>query len=63
MSTSDLADADLVTLPSSHGVRETVDRLQSLLSQKKIQVFADIDHAAGTEGRAALEADTRVDFR
>ena len=44
---ADSADADLVTLPSARGVTETVERLKSLLNQKKIQVFADIDHAAG----------------
>jgi uncharacterized protein (DUF302 family) len=46
---SDLVDADLVTLPSAHGATETVERLKALLSQKKIQVFADIDHAAGAQ--------------
>ena len=46
MNPSALADADLVTLPSTHGATETVERLKSLLSQKKIQVFADVDHAA-----------------
>jgi uncharacterized protein (DUF302 family) len=45
MNPSDLADADLVTLPSSHSVAETVERLKALLAQKMIQVFADIDHA------------------
>jgi uncharacterized protein (DUF302 family) len=43
----DLGDAELVTLPSAHGASETVERLKALLEQKKIQVFADIDHAAG----------------
>jgi uncharacterized protein (DUF302 family) len=47
MNQSNLADADLVTLASAHGAAETVERLKSLLSQKKIQLFADIDHAAG----------------
>jgi uncharacterized protein (DUF302 family) len=49
MNPSDLADADLVTTPSVHGAAETVERLKSLLSQKKIQVFAEIDHAAGAQ--------------
>jgi uncharacterized protein (DUF302 family) len=49
MSSSDPADADLVTLPSTHGVSETVERLKSLLAQKGIQLFAHIDHAAGAE--------------
>jgi uncharacterized protein (DUF302 family) len=46
MNASDLADADLVTLPSAHGVNETVERLKALLAQKGIQVFAHVDHAA-----------------
>jgi uncharacterized protein (DUF302 family) len=41
------ADPDLVTLPSAHGVRETVERLKALLAQKGIGVFANFDHAAG----------------
>ncbi len=49
MNSGDLADADLATLPSSHDVVETVERLKSLLSQKKIEVFADVDHAAGAQ--------------
>jgi uncharacterized protein (DUF302 family) len=49
MNPTDLAGADLVTLPSAYGATETVERLKSLLSQKKIQVFADIDHAAGAQ--------------
>jgi uncharacterized protein (DUF302 family) len=42
-------DPDLVTLPSAHGVTETVERLKALLAQKGIEVFAHIDHAAGAE--------------
>jgi uncharacterized protein (DUF302 family) len=49
MNASDFADSELVTLPSAHGVSETVERLKSLLAQKKIQVFAHIDHAAGAK--------------
>ena len=49
MNSSDLADTDLVTLPSAHGANETVERLKALLDQKKIHVFADIDHAAGAK--------------
>jgi uncharacterized protein (DUF302 family) len=49
MNPSDLADADLVTLPSAHGASKTVERLKSLLRQEMIQVFADIDHAAGAQ--------------
>jgi len=46
---SDLADADLVTLPSAHGANETIARLKSLLEQRRIHVFAHIDHAAGAK--------------
>ena len=49
MTPVDLDDVDLATLPSAHGVTQTVERLKSLLSQKRIQVFADIDHAAGAQ--------------
>jgi uncharacterized protein (DUF302 family) len=49
MNPGDLDDADLVTLPSAHGATETVERLKSLLSQKKIHLFADVDHAAGAQ--------------
>ena len=44
-----LADPDLVTLPSAHGVPEIVARLKALLAQKGIELFAHIDHAAGAE--------------
>ena len=49
MNPGEASDADLVTLPSAHGADETVVRLKSLLSKKGIQVFADIDHAAGAQ--------------
>src|SRR5438477_5107256 len=49
MNPGDFADADLVTVPSAHGAAETVERLKTLLSQKMVQVFADIDHAAGAQ--------------
>jgi uncharacterized protein (DUF302 family) len=49
VTSNDLAEADLVTLPSSLGVSETIERLKTLLDQKKIHVFAHIDHAAGAE--------------
>src|SRR5262249_54820241 len=47
MNSSVPADAGLVTLPSAHGVTQTVERLKALLAQKGIEVFAHIDHAAG----------------
>jgi uncharacterized protein (DUF302 family) len=49
MNPDDLADTDLVTLPSAHGATETVERLKAHLAQKGIEVFAHIDHAAGAK--------------
>jgi uncharacterized protein (DUF302 family) len=46
VNSSEVAEPELVALPSAHGVNETVKRLKSLLEQKKIQLFAHIDHAA-----------------
>ena len=46
MNPSDLAEADLVMLPSAHGATETIDRLKALLARKGVEVFAHIDHAA-----------------
>jgi uncharacterized protein (DUF302 family) len=46
MNPADLANTDLVTLPSAHGVRETVEGLKALLTQKGIELFAHVDHAA-----------------
>ena len=60
MNPSDLADADLVTLPSAHGASKTVERLKSLLRQEMIQVFADIDHAAAARNVGLALRPTRV---
>jgi uncharacterized protein (DUF302 family) len=57
---SDHAEDDLVTLPSAHGARETVERLKSLLSRKGIEVFADVDHAAGARKVGLSLRPTRV---
>ena len=39
--------AGLVAVPSSHSVKDTLDRLEDALKSKGIQVFARIDHGAG----------------
>jgi uncharacterized protein (DUF302 family) len=36
----------LVALKSAHGAKETMDRLESAVKQKGLNVFARIDHAA-----------------
>jgi uncharacterized protein (DUF302 family) len=53
-------NADLVTLPSAHSATETVDRFKALLAARKIQVFADIDHAAGAKEVGLPLRPTRV---
>jgi uncharacterized protein (DUF302 family) len=60
MNSKDNADADLVTLPSAHSATDTVDRFKSLLAARKIQVFADIDHAAGANEVGLSLRPTRV---
>jgi uncharacterized protein (DUF302 family) len=40
-------ESGLVTMPSAHGAAATLDRLEKLLRDKGIHVFARIDHAAG----------------
>ncbi len=37
----------LTTLPSAHGAKETMDRLEAEVKSKGLAVFARIDHAAG----------------
>ncbi len=37
----------LVTLKSLHGVKETMDRLETAVKGKAMTIFARIDHAAG----------------
>jgi uncharacterized protein (DUF302 family) len=39
--------AGLSTLPSPHGPRETMDRLEAAIKAKGMSVFARVDHAAG----------------
>lgn len=37
----------LVTIPSAHGPKETLDRLEAIVKQKGLAVFLRVDHAAG----------------
>lgn len=41
--------SDLVTVPSGHSVKETMDRLANALKEKGIAVAARIDHAAAAK--------------
>ena len=60
MNASESAETGLVTLASAHGATETVERLKSLLDQKRIQIFAHIDHAAGAKQAGLSLRPTRV---
>jgi uncharacterized protein (DUF302 family) len=60
MNSKDNADADLVTLPSAHSATQTAERFKELLAGRKIQVFADIDHAAGAKEVGLALRPTRV---
>jgi uncharacterized protein (DUF302 family) len=39
----------LITLPSAHGAKETMDRLVAAVKAKGLTVFGRIDHAAGAK--------------
>lgn len=43
------ADDSLISVKSQYSVKETVDRLESVLKEKGMNVFARIDHAAGAK--------------
>ena len=44
-----MADNGLVTVPSAHSVKGTIDRFESAARSKGLTVFARIDHAAGAQ--------------
>lgn len=54
VATSAIAAEGLVVKPSNYSVAETIDRLQAMLEDKGLKIFARIDHQAGADG-AGLE--------
>ena len=42
-----MADNGLVTVKSSHRVKETIDKLAAIVTAKGMEVFARIDHGGG----------------
>jgi uncharacterized protein (DUF302 family) len=44
-----MADNGLITIPSQHAVKETIDRAAATVTAKGMTVFARIDHAAGAK--------------
>ncbi len=39
----------LITIPSAHSAKETIDRIESDVRSKGMTIFARIDHAAGAK--------------
>jgi uncharacterized protein (DUF302 family) len=50
LSVSASAAEGLVVKQSQHSVSETIDRLQAILEEKGLTIFARIDHQAGAAG-------------
>jgi len=47
---SGLASADIVKKPSAHGVKETMDKFETLVESKGLTVFARVDHKKNAAG-------------
>ena len=43
------ASADILRKPSPHPVKDTIDRLEAIVKDKGLTVFARVDHAAGAK--------------
>jgi uncharacterized protein (DUF302 family) len=46
---SAMPDAGLITIPSPHSVRHTIDRLEAAAVAAGLHIFARVDHAAGAQ--------------
>ena len=44
-----IADNGIITIPSSHSVNETVERLKGILQAKGVTLFAMVDHSGEAE--------------
>jgi uncharacterized protein (DUF302 family) len=42
-----MSDNGLITIPSAHSVKDTIDRVEAIAKSKGLTVFARVDHAAG----------------
>ena len=50
LSTAALANGDgMIVVPSSHGVKDTIDKLTAVLESKGMRIMARVNHAAGAE--------------
>ena len=43
------SDSGIVTIPSSHSVDQTVEKLQGILQAKEVKLFALVDHSGEAE--------------
>ncbi len=48
----------LITIPSVHSAKETIDRIESDIKSKGMTIFARIDHAAGAKDAGLTLAPT-----
>lgn len=48
------AESGMISKKSAHSVAETIDRLEKILTEKGLTIFARVDHAAGAK-KAGLE--------
>jgi uncharacterized protein (DUF302 family) len=55
-----MTENGLTTLPSAHGAKETMDRLEAEVKAKGMTVFARIDHAAGAKAAGLTLRPTEV---
>jgi uncharacterized protein (DUF302 family) len=46
---STMSDNGLVTIPSAHDVKETIDRVETVVKAKGLTIFARVDHAASAK--------------
>jgi uncharacterized protein (DUF302 family) len=44
-----MSDNGLITIPSTHDVQQTIDRVETIVKSKGLTVFARVDHAAGAK--------------
>jgi uncharacterized protein (DUF302 family) len=44
-----MSDNGLITIPSTHDVKVTIDRVEMVVKSKGLTVFARVDHAAGAK--------------
>ncbi len=53
------ADSGLVSVKSAHSVKQTADRLESVLKAKGMRIFTRVDHAKGARSVIKLYAPPR----